>query len=52
MKRLRVPAWFGDITPEELEKIRQESEALEARAADFQSRPKYSTEDNHTSQEG
>jgi len=52
-KRVAVPRWFGEITPEELEKIRQDSEALEARAADFQSRPKYnSKEDNHTSQEG
>ena len=44
MKKNVVSALFGEITPEELEKIREKTRELENSVAEFQNRPKYSEE--------
>lgn len=41
MKPLKVPAWFGDITPEEIEAIRGKYAEFEKKITEYQKRPNY-----------
>lgn len=38
-KRVAVPGWFGEITPEEIEAIRGKYAEFEKKIADYQKRP-------------
>lgn len=38
-KRVAVPGWFGEITPEEIEAIRGKYAEFEKKVAEYQKRP-------------
>ena len=42
MKRLKVPSWFGDITPEELAAVQDMTTDYAKRCEKFQQRERYS----------
>lgn len=45
-KRVAVPGWFGEITPEEIEAIRGKYAEFEKKVFEFQKRPTQDSENS------
>ena len=50
-KRVAVPAFFGEITPEEIEAIRGKYAEFEKKIAEYQKRPIEPTTDDNTKED-